>query len=68
MATIAIAASFKETKLQTKPSHDPIARIARVELSKLSDLAPLKMSKSRPTPERLVAHAEGNGESRRTVR
>lgn len=37
----------------------PIARIARVELSTVPDLEPLKMPKGRPTPERLIAHAEG---------
>lgn len=37
----------------------PIARIARVELPHTPELEPLKMPKGRPTPERLVAHAEG---------
>lgn len=37
----------------------PIARIARVELPRTPELAPLKMPKGRPTPERLIAHAEG---------
>jgi hypothetical protein len=37
----------------------PIARIARVELPHTPDLEPLKMPKGRPTPERLVAHADG---------
>ena len=37
----------------------PIARIARVELPHTPDLEPLKMPKGRPTPERLIAHAEG---------
>jgi len=37
----------------------PIARIARVELSGTPQLEPLNMPKGRPTPERLIAHAEG---------
>jgi hypothetical protein len=37
----------------------PIARIARVELSHTPNLESLKMPKGRPTPERLIAHAEG---------
>jgi hypothetical protein len=37
----------------------PIARIARVELPHTPNLEPLKMPKGRPTPERLVAHADG---------
>jgi len=37
----------------------PIARIARSELPATTALEPLKMPQGRPTPERLVAHAEG---------